>query len=79
MAGMPGILRTLCRSADVTRELERGFWPSFNVPYFPDIYEYSGYPAVAARLAAREDQDYSKVWLAGLYIMRTPEEPLRSP
>jgi len=33
-------------SGDVTNELERGYWPSYNVPYFPFIYNISGYPAI---------------------------------
>jgi len=36
-------------SADVTPELERGYWPSYNVPYFPYIYNISGYPAIVAK------------------------------
>lgn len=23
----------------------QGFWPSYNIPYFPFIYDISGYPA----------------------------------
>lgn len=39
---------------DVTQELERGYWPSYNVPYFPYIYRTSGYPsAIESHLADR--------------------------
>ena len=31
---------------DVTPILRNGHWPSYNVPYFVEIYELSGYPAV---------------------------------
>lgn len=36
---------------DVTQQLERGYFPSYNVPYWPAIYEASGYPAMIAKLA----------------------------
>eukprot|EP00949_MAST-11_sp_MAST-11-sp1_P001690 g1690.t1 len=29
---------------DETSTLERGYWPSYNVPYFEEIYARSGYP-----------------------------------
>ena len=29
-------------SADTTQELERGYWPSYNVPYFPEVYNRTG-------------------------------------
>jgi len=36
---MPGLVM----SADVTHVLmQQGYWPSYNIPYFPQIYEYSG-------------------------------------
>jgi hypothetical protein len=35
----------LVESADVTDQLERAYWPSYNIPYFETIYNRSGYPA----------------------------------
>jgi hypothetical protein len=32
---------------DQTMVLQRGYWPSYNVPFYEDIYNLSGYPAVA--------------------------------
>ena len=32
--------------ADQTAFLARGHWPSYNVPFYPQIYELSGYPAM---------------------------------
>lgn len=34
---------------DATQELERGYFPSYNVPYFPVIYNMSGYTQVVAK------------------------------
>jgi len=52
MEQIPGLVV----GADATRELERGYWPSYNVPYFLEIYEKSGYPLIAERLGT--DVDY---------------------
>jgi len=41
---------------DITRELERGYFPSYNVPYFIEIYNKSGYPMLSERLGT--DIDY---------------------
>jgi len=40
---------------DVTNELRRGYFPSYNVPYWPEIYNISGYPAVVEKYGT----DYS--------------------
>jgi hypothetical protein len=41
------------RSADVTSVLiSQGYFPSYNIPYFPDIYNLSGLPAEAAQYGA---------------------------
>lgn len=39
----------LVQGGDVTDQLERGYWSSYNVPYFKDIYAQSGYGAVDAK------------------------------
>lgn len=45
----PGLLTVieqipgLVLSADKTQTLERGYWPSYNVPYFPEVYNRTGY------------------------------------
>lgn len=57
-------------SADVTHELERGFWPSYNVPYFREIYDKAGYPAMAAALTAR-GPEYATV-VGGLSYQLAP-------
>jgi len=36
----------LVEYADVTKQLERGYWPSYNIPYFEKIYNISGYPSM---------------------------------
>ncbi|KIY95032.1 putative phospholipase B-like 2, partial [Monoraphidium neglectum] len=41
---LPGIIE----SADMTDMLARGYWPSYNVAFFPKIYNKSGYPEFIA-------------------------------
>lgn len=39
---IPGMMQ----GSDVTSQLERGYWPSYNVPYHQDIYNAAGYPMI---------------------------------
>lgn len=34
---------------DVTHVLARGYWPSYNVPYWPEVYSRSGYGRMSAK------------------------------
>eukprot|EP00698_Gefionella_okellyi_P003534 TRINITY_DN13325_c0_g1_i1.p1 TRINITY_DN13325_c0_g1~~TRINITY_DN13325_c0_g1_i1.p1 ORF type:complete len:531 (-),score=108.45 TRINITY_DN13325_c0_g1_i1:54-1646(-) len=34
---------------DVTEMVSLGYWPSYNIPFFPHIYNISGYPAMEAK------------------------------
>eukprot|EP00928_Gymnodinium_smaydae_P089142 TRINITY_DN73143_c0_g1_i1.p1 TRINITY_DN73143_c0_g1~~TRINITY_DN73143_c0_g1_i1.p1 ORF type:complete len:614 (+),score=131.30 TRINITY_DN73143_c0_g1_i1:129-1970(+) len=42
---MPGLVV----GGDRSETLARGYWPSYNVPYWPEIYEKSGYTSMAAK------------------------------
>lgn len=44
----------LVEYADMTRELERGYWPSYNIPYFEKVYNLSGYPAMVQKFGPDE-------------------------
>lgn len=46
--------------ADMTSTLALGYWPSFNVPAFPEIYEASGYPDFISKLE-KYGQHFTKV------------------
>ncbi|XP_064614813.1 phospholipase B-like 1 [Liolophura sinensis] len=39
---------TLVAAADKTDVLRTGYWPSYNVPFFEDVYNLSGYPDIVA-------------------------------
>ncbi|KAG2491647.1 hypothetical protein HYH03_010017 [Edaphochlamys debaryana] len=47
------IIPGMARTADATSDLAFGHWPSYNVPYFTEVYEATGYRRHADALAAR--------------------------
>lgn len=60
-ARIVGLLNTYCltilvrtRYGLAMQALERNYWPSYNIPYFPEVYNRSGYPQFRAKLAARQ-------------------------
>ncbi|GIL42922.1 hypothetical protein Vafri_750 [Volvox africanus] len=61
----PGLLRVVeqmpgfHKTADVTAELSRGYWPSYNVAYFPEVYDAAGYPDMIARLEEKGPKKYA--------------------
>ncbi len=52
---MPGLVV----SGDVTQELARGYFSSYNVPYVPDIFNYSGYNSLYEKFGARYSYELS--------------------
>eukprot|EP01092_Planopodium_desertum_P005955 TRINITY_DN2465_c0_g2_i3.p1 TRINITY_DN2465_c0_g2~~TRINITY_DN2465_c0_g2_i3.p1 ORF type:complete len:281 (-),score=14.90 TRINITY_DN2465_c0_g2_i3:131-895(-) len=73
----------LVMKADLTEILQFGYWPSYNVPFFPEIYELSGYPAVVEQFGPsysyqmaprarifRRDQDDVTDWDSFKAILR---------
>eukprot|EP00446_Apocalathium_sp_SHHI-4_P003988 CAMPEP_0177192156 /NCGR_PEP_ID=MMETSP0367-20130122/21744_1 /TAXON_ID=447022 ORGANISM="Scrippsiella hangoei-like, Strain SHHI-4" /NCGR_SAMPLE_ID=MMETSP0367 /ASSEMBLY_ACC=CAM_ASM_000362 /LENGTH=581 /DNA_ID=CAMNT_0018639927 /DNA_START=70 /DNA_END=1815 /DNA_ORIENTATION=- len=42
---MPGLIV----GGDKTDTLSRGYWPSYNVPFWPEVYKKSGYPPMAGK------------------------------
>jgi len=43
-----------CLLSHMHQALERNYWPSYNIPYFPEIYNRSGYPQFTAKVRARQ-------------------------
>lgn len=68
---MPGLLTVieqipgLVVFEDLTQTLLEGYWPSMNIPYFPEIYKQSGYPDFDDP-ELREDEEYYDMllWLS---------------
>mmetsp|Transcript_16858 Transcript_16858/g.36492 ORF Transcript_16858/g.36492 Transcript_16858/m.36492 type:complete len:608 (+) Transcript_16858:113-1936(+) len=58
------------RWEDMSNMLQSGFWPSFNIPYFKDAYDWAGYPDMAAALRAK-GPEYRGV-VAGLSYQLAP-------
>lgn len=64
---MPGLVM----HGDKTQALERGYWPSYNIPYFAEIYNKSGYPSLSDSLRSKDEAAYSAV-LSGLSYQLAP-------
>ena len=45
-------LPTLVRAADLTHVLVDGHWPSYNRPFFPEVYKRSGTESMAQKFGA---------------------------
>ena len=59
---------------DMTRTLQFGYWPSFNVPFFREIYDKSGYANFTGRQAAR-GPEYAKA-TEGLDYQQAPRSKI---
>jgi hypothetical protein len=46
-----------CHAEDLTQYLERGDWRSYNVAFFPEIYNVSGYPPIVAKYGNDKSYD----------------------
>eukprot|EP00775_Hariotina_reticulata_P010288 gene10288-10447_t len=64
---MPGLVVF----GDKTQALERGYWPSYNVPFFPEIYNRSGYPQFKSKLESVDANAYRNV-ISGLSYQLAP-------
>ncbi|KAF6266793.1 phospholipase B-like protein [Scenedesmus sp. NREL 46B-D3] len=64
---MPGLVV----AADKTQVLQRGYWPSYNIPFFTEVYNKSGYPGLAHRLQAKDESAYNAV-VSGLSYQLAP-------
>ena len=54
-------------AADVTSKLELGYWPSYNVPYFDEIYKKSGYVSLDERKGKRAGSEYQLAPRASIF------------
>ena len=48
----------LVAGADATETLSRGYWPSYNVPYFTEVYNRSGYNRTDVQKGLGFEADY---------------------
>jgi hypothetical protein len=63
-------------SGDVTQVLlQQGYWASYNVPYFPFIYNISGYPAMARN---NSEFDYHQCTRARMFAAMAPSTEIHS-
>lgn len=72
-SGLLTVIETLpgsSTSADMTQDLERGYWPSYNVPYFATVYNASGNHLLRQHLSAR-GPEYGQV-VTGLSYQLAP-------
>lgn len=68
---MPGLLTVieqipgLVEFEDLTNTLLEGYWPSMNIPYFPEIYKQSGYPDFDDPKLRQDEEYYDMLlWLS---------------
>ncbi|KAL4420666.1 hypothetical protein ABPG75_010322 [Micractinium tetrahymenae] len=64
---MPGLVV----ASDQTGTLERGYWPSYNIPFHPEVYSGSGYPQFVAQQAQR-GAAYAAAAVAGASYQMAP-------
>lgn len=50
---------TCCTFLIRTSDLERGYWPSYNVPAFSEVYNGMGYDALRSHFASKAQQGLS--------------------
>lgn len=73
--GMHAVARLLAcagysKTGDMTQELAYGYWPSYNVPFFAEVYRRTGYNDVGAHFAM-QGEAYRKAAL-GLDYQLSP-------
>jgi hypothetical protein len=74
-AGLMWVLEQIpgrCESADLSEVLlSQRYWPSYNVPYFPSIFQESGYPPYA--LSYPQMFNYVNASRARIFAQRAPQ------
>eukprot|EP00887_Chlorella_sp_A99_P007293 scaffold2.g7293.t1 len=64
---LPGLVAI----SDQTEALVRGYWPSYNIPFHPSIYNGAGYPQFVAEQSARGEA-YANAAVAGASYQLAP-------